>query len=245
MPTMGFMKIALVPLVAVAVSTSVNAADTLEDSIAKYRKLIVLENSSGVPDVYQILKVPPELKGLKRVRAVLPGLVYRGGADNKNTSGPEPNKNPLTGVARNNLCAASFSSGYYLYPTNYSPSMQHLTCNAGASSNNFEYLHERVLSKAAKPTETILKAVHSAITGTDHRPLYLHCWNGWHASGYISALVLRQFCDVSAQKAADYWAKTADQPEHYAEIVERVKTFKPIDGLKITDAQRAAVCPSL
>jgi hypothetical protein len=36
------------------------------------------------------------------------------------------------------------------------------------------------------------------------------CWNGWHASGYISALSLRQFCGVSKSNAVAYWIRNTD-----------------------------------
>ena len=38
----------------------------------------------------------------------------------------------------------------------------------------------------------------------------MHCWNGWHASGYISALSLRQFCGVSGSDAVAYWIRNTD-----------------------------------
>jgi hypothetical protein len=45
------------------------------------------------------------------------------------------------------------------------------------------------ISKARVLLETIFAAIKDSEMG----PIYMHCWNGWHASGYISALSLRQF----------------------------------------------------
>jgi hypothetical protein len=111
-------------------------------------------------------------------------------------------------------------------------------------TNRLLYLQKSVLLQ--KPAvDAILTTVHQAITGADHRPIYMHCWNGWHASGYISAVVLRQFCNVGPDEAVAYWDRTADSPEDYQKVRDLVRAFVKIPTLSISQEQRAAVCPQL
>ena len=219
-------------------------ADELQDSVSRFRAKLKIEDAQGVPDPYAFLKSTPEFAGLRRVRAVLPGLVYRGGADNKKTSGPKPNENPLTETGQENLCRASFGHGFYLYSTNYAKAKPLRSCQADGHDNKFSYLQKSVLLHKSA-VDTILKTVHEAIISADHRPIYLHCWNGWHASGYISAIVIRQFCNVGADDAVAYWDRTADSPEKYQKIRDRLRAFSPLTTLTISEEQRAMVCPHL
>jgi hypothetical protein len=63
-------------------SPAASLAEELEASLARYRAKFKIENPDGSPNLYEFLKLPSELIGLRRVRAVLPGLVYRGGGNN-------------------------------------------------------------------------------------------------------------------------------------------------------------------
>ena len=51
----------------------------------------------------------------------------------------------------------------------------------------------------------VAKIVYESAINDSVGPVYLHCWNGWHASGYISALILKQFCGMSDIEATAYW----------------------------------------
>ena len=46
------------------------------------------------------------------------------------------------------------------------------------------------LGNNKKEVRTLLEMTYESIKKANKGPLYLHCWNGWHQSGYISALLL-------------------------------------------------------
>jgi hypothetical protein len=104
------------------------------------------------------------------------------------------------------------------------------------------------LSKAGDAVvRDVLQMVHAKLTGVaDPRPMLVHCWNGWHASGITSALILRQFCGVNGDNAVAYWnCNTDDNCIGYNKIRARIRAFTPYDNLKISNEVRDKVCPKL
>jgi hypothetical protein len=98
--------------------------------------------------------------------------------------------------------------------------------------------------------------VHAKLTGTaDSRPMLVHCWNGWHASGITSALVLRQFCGINGDEAVAYWNCNTDgacigpkgsaEAKSFNKIRARIRAFTPYEDLKISNEIRDKVCPKL
>ena len=223
------------------------AEDSLSASLSYFRTKIKIESADGVPDVNKYMTASPGFAGTRNVRVVLPGLVYRGGADNRRTPGPKPNMNPLPEAGQENLCRQRFGQAFYLYSTNYAKAKPQRSCVADSEANTFAYGQQSVLlsGTGSRAVRVVLGKVHAAITGADHRPIYLHCWNGWHASGYISALVLRQFCGTGPAEAVAYWDRNADHPEHYQAIRERVRAFTPLPEFQIDENQKRLVCPRL
>ena len=70
--------------------------------------------------------------------------------------------------------------------------------------------------------DSILSMVYETIKNNDLGPVYLHCWNGWHQSGFISAILLKQFCGFSTLKSLHYWEDCADSwSKGYDRIKER------------------------
>lgn len=72
----------------------------------------------------------------------------------------------------------------------------------------------------------------------------MHCWNGWHASGLVSSLALRQFCDMSGKDAVAYWNQNTDgnNGSGYDSIRQRIIDFKPLSQYKITDKEKRLIC---
>lgn len=182
------------------------------------------------------------LYGTRNFRAVLSGIVYRGGANNAyNKIKKRDNSNPLPPEGLENLCKEGFATAVYLYPTNYNSAAHAVDCKAG----HLDYLQKSVLSSSARAVE-ILKLVGDVLNGVAEGPVYLHCWNGWHASGFISALILRQYCGFSGEQAVDYWNKNTDGANvgsSYDSIRDRLRKFQPLADLKIENGIREKVCP--
>lgn len=222
-----------------------NEDEGLETSIAMYT------SRYGLTTLYQSAvddrgKGKPELRGLRNLRAVLPGILYRAGANNSYRTAygkPElPNDGPLPEEGLASLCNEGYSQAYYVYGTSgfrNSP----LACDRGGSRNVLEYsaLHPQY-SDADR--QRFLAAVHHTIVSDDHRPILVHCWNGYHASGVASAIALRQVCGLSAHEAGDYWNTTATPLERRAKerSLAHIRNFSPIESFSITAKQRQLVC---
>lgn len=184
------------------------------------------------------------LYGLRNLRVVLHGVMYRGGANNKfHRTNPRDNSNPLPPDGLANLCREGFGSAIYLYETNFAPYAEECTTRAGRP-NHFEYEQISVLASGAGTVE-VLGRVHSCIAGTGPCPVYTHCWNGWHASGLISALALRQFCGFTGEEAVAYWIDGTDSLANsdYPRIKDAIRAFRPVPELDIPASARARICP--
>ncbi|RYZ83676.1 MAG: hypothetical protein EOP06_19500 [Proteobacteria bacterium] len=189
------------------------------------------------------------LYGVRNLRAVLSGVVYRGGANNVyNKFGKRANSNPLQNGGLKNLCEEGFGTAVYLYSTNYAGAPKQTSCQtASESANSIQYLQESVLLSEAS-AKRVLTLIHGRLTSaTDHRPIYMHCWNGWHASGYISALTLRQFCGYSGDQAVAYWNRNTDGNNvgsGYDKIRSKIRAYNFDPNLSIDSALKAKVCPA-
>ena len=190
------------------------------------------------------------LYGTRNVRVVLKDLVFRGGANNRhNKHGKKANGNPLPKVGLRNLCREGFDTAIYLYPTNYTEAPNEVECKlrkpvGGEAKGNLSYLNVSAFGRD-REARKILELVHDRLQQPAPKPIYLHCWNGWHASGYVSALILRQFCGVSASDAVDYWNRNTDGDSHgkgHERIRERIRRFKPFSDLSISEETRQRFC---
>lgn len=183
------------------------------------------------------------LYGARNVRVVLHGVYYRGGANNKyNKHLVRDNSNPLQNHALDNLCEEGFSEAIYMYPENYSSARKLTNCrNFENEDQNFDYLQVSAFTKAN--LEPLLTKIYKHIKGEIPGPIYGHCWNGWHASGYIAALSLRQFCGWNGAAAEAYWIKNTDGDSDYPTIKQRIRDFVPLAHLQITDTEKSLICP--
>jgi hypothetical protein len=188
------------------------------------------------------------LYGTRNFRYVLRNVVFRGGANNTlHRTKPRDNRNPLPVDGLKNLCAEGFGTAVYLYSKNYSSAPSQVTCRRnGADAGSLTY---RRLSPASKAElRKILETIHAAILRpAEVGPVYLHCWNGWHASGLASAVALRQFCGVDADTAVRYWDRNTDgynKESGHEGIRQQIRDFAPYRDLGISAERRAEVCPT-
>ncbi len=172
--------------------------------------------------------------GLRSFKPVLERVLYRGGGPGGKVSLKPPQLQAL--------CQNGFSSAGYLYPDNFNGPTQ---VNCGTHTLDY-----RVVGFRAAGAEQTLRSIYNIIksqsTATPQGPMFLHCWNGWHASGEISAYALRQFCNMSGDEAARYWGENIGDHGNlgnYKSIQNRIRNFQKISSLEITDAERARICP--
>lgn len=177
------------------------------------------------------------LYGTRNMRSVLHGVMYRGGANNVYFSPPRDNRNPLTKTGLVNLCREGFGSSIYLYSTNFHTAPKTVYCES--TPGEVDYLQIDPYNK----TEKILDLVHKRIKGQLEGPIYAHCWNGWHYSGLISAIALKQFCGYSSDQALSYWIRNTDgNSKGYESIKTKIKNFKPDPRFQITAEEQSAIC---
>ncbi|MBC7420804.1 MAG: hypothetical protein H7328_08750 [Bdellovibrio sp.] len=188
------------------------------------------------------------LYGTRNFRAVLHGVYYRGGANNSyNREGIRSNSNPLPTTGLENLCKEGFSTAIYFYTTNYETAPKVVNCRDRQDSNTtLNYKQISSLSATTSTNEAILSLVYDRIKGKLPGPIYGHCWNGWHASGYAASILLKQFCGYTDSEAEAYWRKNTDGNDgaSYAGVVTKVRAFKPVAKFNISAAESAAICPT-
>lgn len=189
-----------------------------------------------------------DLYGVRNFRVVLHGLVYRGGANNLyHKKNKRDNRNPLPEDGLENLCKEDFGVGVYLYTTRYSTASPEKTCtNIHGETNKLTYLQKSPFGDSQ--VEGLIKMVYENIQTYKYGPMYFHCWNGWHASGLISALLLRQFCSVSPEDAVKYWDNNTDgvnRDRAYEKHRRRIRNFTPLKNYQVNQATQAIICPTV
>ena len=186
-----------------------------------------------------------KLYGVRNLRAVLNGVVYRGGANNSyNKYGKRDNRNPLPNVGLENLCKEGFSNAVYLYSTNFSTAPKSWSCSSFHSEKStLTYAQTSPYNDAG--LKSMFAKIMTTIKDPSVGPVYLHCWNGWHASGLVSALILRQFCNYSGDQAVSYWDLNTDGANTdpaFVKIRKQIRDFKAFPEFKIDARTQALVC---
>lgn len=212
----------------------------LDQEVQKYKARYgnVDENTKLVDNTG---KGDSELYGTRNVRTVLTGVLYRGGANNRYLNPPRSNVNPLPTVGLNNLCKEDFSAAIYLYSENFSTAPKSVNCkNTSHQDQSLQYKQYAAYGE----NEKILAMVYDRIKGKLNGPIYAHCWNGWHSSGLISGMALKQFCGWTDAQADAYWVKNTDgNSSGFTTIRNRLKNFKPLVKYSITAEERKWICP--
>jgi len=178
--------------------------------------------------------------GTRNMRAVLHGIVYRGGANNVyNKIEKRKNKNPMPEMGLKNLLNEGFSTAVYLYTTNFSDAKK--IFGPDSNGNKLRYIQNSLSNK--KEVRELLELVYQTINDPSAGPIYLHCWNGWHQSGYASALILMQFCNFSNEDAYNYWEKcAAGDLSNYKHIKKAILDFKPYDDFIVVPDVLNMIC---
>ena len=188
------------------------------------------------------------LYGTRNMRPILHGVAYRGGANNYyHKTDKRHNHNPLPLDGLSGLCQEGFSKGIYLYRERFEEAPLADTCNCiDQSMNEFEYEQRDYFDSVH--VRDMLKSTYESATVNGVGPVYLHCWNGWHASGFIAAVILKQFCEFSDWDAVNYWdlgTDGANTSPRYQVQRERIKNFRPYPEFEISDSLRACLCPPM
>lgn len=228
-------------------STSFSDFDSVTESVEYYMdryqvtdlgSKIVNNVGNGFEDLY----------GTRNMRVVLDGLYYRGGGNNYyHRTNKRKNMNPLPIDGLTNLCKDGFGDAVYLYSTRFDTAPKSVSCVTRNGKKNTLSYQSLVYNEVDK-NKLVLEMVYNRIKSNDSRPIYAHCWNGWHASGLLAALSLRQFCGMSAENAVDYWVEnadgTADEPGSYEHIKKKIRDYKINGDMKISSEQKALFCQS-
>lgn len=189
-----------------------------------------------------------KLYGARNMRPILHGIAYRGGANNYfHKTNKRKNQNPLPDDGLINLCQEGFSSSVYLYRTNSDSTYTGLKCNCiDGEKNRMEYLQLDYFDD--NHVYDMVKMVYESAINKEKGPIYLHCWNGWHASGFIAAVLLKQFCGYNDIDAVAYWdlgTDGANASPHYQTVRKRIRDFEPFPEFELKDSLGNRICPPM
>ena len=183
------------------------------------------------------------LYGVRNFRAVLNGVYYRGGANNAyHRTAKRENENPLPSDGLMNLCEEGFSDAVYLYPTNFSTAPKTTRCRTADGAENV-LTYQQITGLTTSNGRKLMSLVYDHVRDPRRGVVYMHCWNGWHASGYVGAITLRQFCGFTAEQAVQYWNKNIDGVEVGENVRTAIRAFKPFAEFSLSAEEKAALCP--
>lgn len=168
---------------------------------------------------------------VKNFKPVMPGVLYRGGGLGE--------KAPLNQNALDGLCNAGFTESVYGYRTGWTGTKT-TTCNDEAGNTRLTY--ESLQWDNPKSLPPMLRELHDIIR-SGRGKMYVHCWYGVHASGYLATIALMQFCGLSGEQGVAYWNSHVPAKIQYPKVQEMIRKFRPLPGLEISDADRSRVCP--
>lgn len=181
---------------------------------------------------------PTSDEQLPRLRPVLKGALFRSGTPSE------------TGLAH--LCETGWKRVYSLYgehTTQAGPRNQNMlrhgrdtrTCQSERGQRTIEW--RPAPSARMRSLPAIFADVLESVRSPDKGPVLVHCWNGLHYAGMVSALALRQFCGFTAEQAEAYWRANANRGANYPLIIDNLYKFKPIANLSLTPEEQAVICP--
>jgi hypothetical protein len=174
----------------------------------------------------EIMQPGSTFHGIRDYREVMPGVLYRGGANN--------GRAPLRQDQLNALCEAGFGTAVYLYRTGFSgPST--VVCSKGS----LRYIVEGWEGKGRAAVD---QQIYDVIKSKD-KPIFIHCWNGIHATGAVAATALMQFCNISPQEAVEYWKVGIAPRVQYPSVIRSIEGFQRNPGLQLTPQQQKQYCP--
>lgn len=163
-----------------------------------------------------------KVAGLRNYRVVIPGVLYRGG----NLSGGQL---PLNETGLKSLADKGFSAAVYMYPYSWE--------KRPTATHGVEYTNFGPDTRSRPHVKKFLEKVKDIIENKKG-PMYVHCWNGWHASGEMASYALIQFCGMTPQQAQAYWFANVPNGK-----ILRIQKFQLFDDLKISAEDASRICP--
>jgi hypothetical protein len=173
-----------------------------------------------------IMQTGVTFHGIRDYREVMPGVLFRGGANN--------GRAPLNQTELQALCEAGFGTAIYLYSTGFS-GPKTVQCSKG--SLNYIYESWQGSGRAA-----VDQRIFDDIKNKG-RPIFVHCWNGIHATGAVAATALMQFCNLSPQQAVQYWKVGVAPKIQYPSVIRNIQSFQRNPKLELTPEERGQYCP--
>jgi LysM repeat protein len=187
----------------------------------------------------------PPLDGVRNFRVVLNNTVYRGGGDNRFLRDQEKNAmmNPLPYHGIDNLRKSGFSEAIYLYPSKFDQKYPNEKVDSLASLG-FAYSSQPNLTE--EMVRNYFGHIMERILYPEKGPIYIHCWNGWHQAGLLSAYTLMQFCGLTNGQALEYWEVCASpHNKGYSRLKTKISTWEPYPEFMITEDQQKRICPCM
>ena len=182
-----------------------------------------------MPTNYLDTPTAVKLPKTRALKTVIPGLIYRGGGAG--------GKVPLTQEALKGLCEAGFSLAVYGYTEGFRGTQQiQCTNSISGQQNTLTYIAGEA-SKLAFERD-VINRIQTVVANPNAGPVFVHCWNGDHASGELASFSLRQFCGWSGPAATAYWSRN----QHGAAPISRIGKFNPNPALGIAREDRAVLC---
>lgn len=171
-------------------------------------------------------------EGMTYFRPILSGVLYRSGF-----SGGDKDRTGMSTVQRTSLCESGFDTAFY---ADFGKNTEYGRTSCGSGSLDY------ASARSSRPS-AVMKAVYETIKNPGKGPVLFHCMWGVHASGALSAMALVQFCGWSEARAKAYWNEARNGAPCGggcdAWIDGKFERFSVDPALKITDAERAAICP--
>lgn len=170
-------------------------------------------------------------QGETRPKAILKGVFYIGGSDQK--------RKLLSGSYQQLLCGDQFSRVYSVY--------KQVDKEVSCSGNSYSYSFIGQASDGGgSQVKALMGYLYNNVINGEEGAVFLHCHYGVHASNTIAQMVLMQFCGVSASQAKKNW----DAIDLYDSLgkegtrrqFEKIDSFKPYPEYQITEAQKNAIC---
>jgi len=110
-----------------------------------------------------------QFHGIRDYREVMPGVLYRGGANN--------GRAPLNRAELDALCDAGIGTAIYLYNTQF-PGPSTIHCSKGS----LDYIYR---GWEGRGRAAVHQQIYNAIKQKSP-PVFIHCWNGIHATGAVA-----------------------------------------------------------
>lgn len=160
---------------------------------------------------------------IKNEQTILGGALTRAG----NKGMLELNDSQLA-----DLCEQGYGAAYFVYE---GATPRTVACSRGSITYR---------SQSSSDSGPILASVLNGMrSGTR---VFVHCYNGAHASGIVAALALRQFCGLTGEAAFNYWTGSMggyDLPAaSIGKIQNRINGFVPDPNLSLTPEEQARFC---